>query len=193
MLIMMIADIITAKGNGFSKWVMYGLPVLIGSVVLIFQFLLLFQNTGSSDSSQVIFVLGDAIKNQRYPVIEFLRTYAFPIYIFVIHRKEFSKSKFHIVCCLGWFFSFLEYAFLAETGFRATHGNFTWGIHFFTFLIFCLGVGYWINDLTSYSNSKKSTKKADKSQYVKLIIGGLLLGLHLISGLMYFGFVLLGW
>ena len=193
MLIMMIADIITAKGKGFGKWVMYGVPVLISSVVLLFQFLLLFNNTGSSESSQVIFVLGDAIKQQKYPVIEFIRTYAFPIYIFVIHRKEFIKSKFHIVCCLGWFFSFLEYLFLSETGFRATHGNFTWGIHFFTFLIFCIGIVYWINDVTAYTQNRNSAKKPEKYQNIKLLFGSLLLGLHLISGLLYFGFVLLGW
>jgi hypothetical protein len=193
MLIMMIADIITSKGKGFSKWVMYGVPVLISSVVLLFQFLILFQNTESTESTQVIFVLGDAIKQQKHPIIVFLRTYAFPIYMLIIHRKELSKSKFHIVCCLGWFFSFLEYLFLSETGFRATHGNFSWGLHFFTFLVFCLSVGYWINDLTAYTKRRNSKNTPDKSQNIKLIFSTLLLGLHFISGLLYFGFVLLGW
>ncbi len=193
MLVMMIIDIIKARGHGIGKWILYGLPVIIGSVVLIYQYFNLFPNDASSDSSHVVFVFGDTIKNSKYPLIDFLRSYAFPLFTFVVYRKEFMKSKFHLVCCLGWLFSFLEYFFLAESGARADHGNFSWGIHFFTFLIFCLSIGFWINGYANSSNNKTNTSKTKLSCRIIPFIGNMLMGLHLISGLLYFALVLMGW
>ena len=188
MLVMMIIDIIIAKGKGFAKWILYGLPVLIGSVVLIYQYFNLFPNTDSADSSHVIVVFGDAIRQQRFPVIEFLRSYAFPIFIFILHRKELMKSKFHLICLLSWLFSFLDFFLLSESGPRSHHGNFTWGIRFFTFLVFCLSIGYFVNDVNNAISKTNMNRKAK----LELCLGSILIFLHLISGIYYFIDILLG-
>ena len=195
MLVMMIVDIIKAKGKGFWKWIMYGLPVLIGSVPLLFQYSMLFPSgTETAESSHVIFVLGDAVLSQKFPILEFLTSYAFPISVLILHRKELIRSKFHMVCCLGWFFSFLEFLFLSESGERATHGNFGWGLCFFTFLLFCLSFGYFINDVSSYLvlRRNKETQLNRPRPSLSLILNSVILFLHLISGLVYFCLIYLG-
>ena len=162
MLVMMIVDIIKAKGKGFFKWVMYGVPVLVGALILPFQYLLLFPGSDDSGSS-VVFIMGDFFLSQKTPVINLLLALAFPILIFIIHRKEFLKSKFHLVCCLGWVFAFLEYVFLAETGIRRGHENFYWGVRLFTFIIYCLSVGFFISDIRNYLVKKKELKNKEST------------------------------
>lgn len=188
MLVMMIVDIIKAKGKGFGKWILFGVPVLIGALILPFQFLNLFSNTGevsdSSDSS-VIFVPGTPILNGRFPIIGFICAYAFPICTLFMHYEEVKKSKFISVCYLGWFFSLLEYAFLAETGYRSNHGNFSWGLHFFTFLIFVISIAMHLKDRV---NLNKNNKKA----VVLYNLSRITAGLHFISGIAYFTLIMLG-
>lgn len=188
MLIMMICDIIKAKGKGFAKWIMYGLPVLIGSAILIYQYKVLFTGTGE-DSSHVIFAVGEGLKNSRFPILDFVRSYAFPLCVFVFHYKELIRSKFHLVCCLGWLFSFLEFLFLSESGDRSFHNNFGWGLCLFTFLLFCLSIGFYLNDVSLY---KKNGNGGDKKRFYKLVAGKLLLIAHFISGILYFYNILIG-
>ncbi len=194
MLVMMIVDIIKAKGKGLVNWMLYGIPVLLGSVVFVFQFSLLFSNTESDDGSHIVFVLGDAVLNRQFPIITILLAYAFPIAVFVFHYREIIKSKFHLVCYLAWFFSFLEYAFLSESGERMMHGNFGWGLHFFTFLIFCLSVGFLVNDLCK-NKEVKGKSNYDKNNVCEKRIfytEAVLASLHLMCGLIHFTLVLLG-
>lgn len=190
MLIMMIVDIIRAKGRGFVLWIMYGLPVLIGSVVLIYQYFVLFPSSGGDDSSHVIIALNESFKNQELPIFELFRSYAFPLYMSIIHIKEIVKSKFHLVCYLGWFFSFLEYLFLSESGPRSSHGNFGWGICLFTFIIFCLNIGFYLRDVSQYD--RRSKNRDNRVLFYKLVLGKLLLVLHLLSGILYFIIILQG-
>ncbi|MBR2252694.1 MAG: hypothetical protein IJ881_10055, partial [Neisseriaceae bacterium] len=157
MLIMMIVDICKAKGKHFVRWMLYGIPVLIGGLILPVQYLLLFPSSGGgNDGSGIAFVFGDFFFSQKLPLLNLILAYSFPVLMFIIHRKEFIKSKFHIVCCLGWFFSFAEFFFLSETGFRRLHENFYWGVRFFTFLIYCLSIGYFISDIQKSRKQKKN-------------------------------------
>ncbi len=198
MLVMMIIDIIKAKGKGFVNWMLYGIPVLIGLFILPFQFTSLFTETNavnSDNNAGIAFILGDFILEQNHPVLNIVFAFAFPALIFFLHRKEMVKSKFHLVCCLAWFFSFLEYAFLSETGWRRGHENFYWGVRFFSLILFCLSVGFYIGDYQKnkalYRNSKDKIK--EKTIHFNIFfVETLLLAAHFFSGIFYFLLVLLG-
>ena len=199
MLIMMIVDIIRAKGKHFVRWMLYGIPVLIGSLILPFQYLILFPGNDSSsgNGSGVTLIFGDFFFVQKHPIINLLFAIAFPVFMFIIHRKEFIKSKFHMVCSLGWVFAFLEFFFMSETGIRRGHENFYWGVRFFTFLVFCLSIGYFINDLRAYRmNKKKNSADKENSKRNSTIslffVENMFVLLHLLAGLVYFILVVLG-
>ncbi|SDY10238.1 hypothetical protein SAMN02910264_01449 [Ruminococcaceae bacterium YAD3003] len=198
MLIMMIIDIVKAKGCHFFNWMMYGIPVIIGSLILPYQYLILFpgNGSGSGDAGSVTLVLGDFFFYQKKPFLNLVFVLAFPVFMFIIHRKEFIKSRFHLVCSLGWIFSFLEFFFLSETGIRRGHENFYWGVRFFTFLIFVLSIGYFINDIRTYQTNKKNKaeNKADKKKggIDIFFIENIFVILHLFSGTVYFALVVLG-
>lgn len=198
MLIMMIVDIIRVKGKHFFRWALYGIPVLIGSLILPYQYLVLFPSSGESGSgsgtgSGVMFILGEFILSQKHPILNILLAFVFPVMMFVIHRKEFLKSKFHLVCCLGWFFAFLEYAFIAESGVRKGHENFYWGVRFFSLLVFCLSIGYFIKDIQQYKANKEKNKDIKKKRLIDMFfVENIFVIAHLISGIFYFILVLLG-
>ncbi len=193
MLIMMIIDIFESKGKGFISWIMYGLPILIGALVFLYQYSVLFSQasdgTKREASSSVIFVLGDMLLLQEHPFVVFFLSNSLPLVIALFHHKDIIESKFHKVCYLSWLFSFLEYAFLAESGERMYHGNFSWGIHFFSFLLFCLSVGFWVNDAHFVRAQRNIKKSAFNTMF---IIESFLLLLHFLMGLEYFFFVALG-
>ena len=134
---------------------------------------------------------------QKHPIINLLFAIAFPVFMFIIHRKEFIKSKFHMVCSLGWVFAFLEFFFMSETGIRRGHENFYWGVRFFTFLVFCLSIGYFINYLRAYRmNKKKNSADKENSKRNSTIslffVENMFVLLHLLAGLVYFILVVLG-
>ena len=192
MLIMMLVDIIKAKGRGFFNWVLYGVPVLIGSLILPFQFFSLFPGTKGDDSS-VVFIFGDFILGQQHPVLNIVFSFAFPAIVFIIHRKEFLKSRFHLICSLGWFISFLEYIFIGETGIRRLHENFYWGVRFFSFVMFCLSIGYFLKDIQKYKELKKQNKgSADNKTRGLFFAENMLVIAHTVAGIVYFALILLG-
>lgn len=200
MLVMMIIDIIKAKGKGFVNWMLYGIPVLIGLLVLPFQFSSLFTETNAvnaDNNAGIAFILGDFILEQKHPVFNIIFAFAFPALMFILHRKEVVRSKFHLVCCLGWFLAFLEYAFLSETGWRRGHENFYWGVRFFSLVLFCLSVGFFIKDYQKnkalYGKPKdKDNRDKKKIHFNMFFVETLLLAAHFFSGIFYFLLVLLG-
>ena len=197
MLVMMIVDIVKTKGKGFVRWIMFGVPVLIGSLIFIYQYVLLFPNSGSgnisSEESHVIVILDYFIKTQKYPIIYIVLGYAFPIIVFIFHFKEIIKSKFYLVCYLAWFFSFLEYVFLYESGPRFYDGNFSWGLHFFTFLLFCLSVKHLIEDLCDFQlNRNRSNKTKISKCDLMIVFETIIFSVHFIFGVVYFTQILLG-
>lgn len=197
MLVMMIVDIIKSKGKGFGRWVLFGIPVLIGALIFIYQYINLFavptDAVSDEEESHIIFVFFEAFKSQKHPFFCFLTSFAFPISILVIHCKEFFRSKFNLVCLLSWFISFLEYAFISESGSRSEHGNFSWGLQFFSFLIFCLCVGYFFIDVQKVLTARKNADGAVKSRFsISTFVEGSFFISHLFSGLFYFVLILFG-
>ena len=190
LLVMMIVDIAKAKGSGFFRWLLYGASVLVGCLILPFQYLLLFNEAETNEDPGVIFVLGDFILCQKHPLLNILFALMFPIIVFIIHRKELVRSKFHMVCLLAWVFAWLEYAFLAEGGSRYGDENFSWGLQLFTFVVFCLSLGFYSNDLQSYLNTRR--EKPPKKKNIMLFVESILLALHLYCGILYFFAVFFG-
>lgn len=184
MLIMMIYDIVKAKGKGLRNWFLFGIPVLISGIILVPQYLSLFGPTSSTSDSHVIIDLSSIFSRLNLSIIGCI---AFPLYIFVTNFKTIIKNKFYSVCFGSWLFSFFQYLFLSETGTRAADGNFTWGIDFFCYLIFVLCIALLLNNL------RKNTNKAGRIVLnLKSSIPIILLAFHLLFGLLYFVRVALG-
>ena len=197
MLIMMIVDIIKSKGKGVKNWFLFGIPVIFGALVFLYQYSLLFSgnsaNSAEGNDSHIVFVFGDMLIKQDHLILVLVLAYFFPITILITHIKEIVKCKFYLVCYLAWFFAFLEYAFLAESGSRMSHGNFSWGLHLFTFIIFVISVGILLNDITKFKESDKTTGSKINGRFPDKIVFEIPLFLvHLFSGTVYFILVCLG-
>ncbi|MBO4426773.1 MAG: hypothetical protein J5776_07170 [Clostridiales bacterium] len=192
MLVMMIIDIIRAGGKGFFNWALYGIPVIVGSLVLPFQYLFLYSGSDGDDSS-VVFILGDFILSQKHPILNIVLSFVLPVMIFVMHRKEFLKSRFHLICLLGWFFSFLQYVFIGETGIRRLHENFYWGVRFFSFVMFCLCIGYFLEDIRKYKELKDQNNGNTNSKARAMFFAeNMLIIAYTVAGIVYFALILLG-
>ena len=76
-----------------------------------------------------------------------------------------------------------EYLFLTETGSRALDGNFDWGYSFALMLAFISSIGILWN----------LPKPKDKKDWVYRIICYILLLLHVLSGVVYFIRLLMGY
>ena len=114
----------------------------------------------------------------------------FPAIVFLIHKKEFLQSKFHILCSVSWIIAYLENFLICESGDRASDGNFSWGLRIFTFIIYCLALDFFSKDIQNYKNLKQKKMSKNLTQFYICLA---LAFAHLISGLLYFASILLGY
>ena len=199
LLVVMIADITKSKGRGFSRWVMFGMSVLISLPVLLWQYFVNFDpSVETSENTSLIFVLGDFILMSAHPFLEFLTGMAFPLAILIAYPRECRDNKLFRLAALGFVFSFLEMFFIAESGERFYDGNMGWGLQCFVYIMFLIAISiFYKNSVIFFSDRKRgqsllsycSTKGRSS---LRLIVPGLLFMWHLGSGLMYFIIVCLG-
>ena len=62
---------------------------------------------------------------------------AFAFFILLINRRNAAWRPVNRLAFLCVLVAFAEYVLLHETGARAAHGNFTWGLHMATWLMWC--------------------------------------------------------
>lgn len=200
MLIMMIVDIVRSKGIGFKNWILFGVPVLISCLVLLYQAKSLFgvEQIDGTGHEGVIISFGTNLKSYDHPVIMIFQSMAFPLIVFVLNRREVIRSKISLVSILTYVFAFIEFLFLGESGYRAEHGNFGWGLSLASYLLFCISCVFFAGNIHSFIVSKPKGKNireyanADPKHFLKLFGTGFILVLHLLCGIMYFVIVSLG-
>lgn len=199
LLVMMIADIIRSKGKGFFRWVMFGMSVLISLPVLLWQYFVSFDaSVETSEGASLIFVVGDYFKLFAHPILDFFTGMAFPLAMLILFRREFFGNRFYKLCMGGFIVAFLEMFFIAESGERFVDGNMGWGLQFFIYLMFLLGIAEYYRYVLAYMSDRKrgqslSSYLQTKSEgSVKVLIPGLLFAVHLALGVMYFAIVYTG-
>lgn len=102
-------------------------------------------------------------------------------------RDKTLKHREYITAWLMWFFAFLEYVFLTETGNRHRDGNFLWGYSFVIFVLFVVSMVYFLNNLKNSSFAPKAVR------IVYGVTAGGVLGYHIFCGIFFFVRLLSGY
>jgi len=105
---------------------------------------------------------------------------SFPIMIYILGRKKFDTQERFVY--LMYLITFIQVHMLGESGARATHGNFTWGIYNSAYILLIYTIAFFVE----HYSIKRSNEK------IVCMIGWGVLGLHLVSGLIYFMLLLAG-
>ena len=105
---------------------------------------------------------------------------SFPIMIYILGRKKFDTQERFVY--LMYLITFIQVHMLGESGARATHGNFTWGIYNSAYILLIYTIAFFVE----HYSIKRSNEK------IVCMIGWGVLGLHLVSGIVYFLLLLVG-
>ncbi len=202
MAVMLLTDCIASKGKTFGRQVLFGIPVLISLVVLIYQSTKLF--TGTDADSSIGLSLAYVLRLRApHPVASILQSAAFPLLVLAANFRDLKTDRRFRVSWLIWLFGFLEFLFLNETGPRKEDGNLTWGYSFCLFLVFVVCLCWFYRNVRElYGRYRESACKSFaafirenrsyrwKTIYIAAAVA--LLAAHLFCGLVYFGIVFQG-
>ncbi len=145
MLLILIRDFIMTKGKSFRNAFLFGLCVLFGCTIMIFQSSVLYSESTNTSVTISLANAADMLAENRKYFFNLPFNYAFPfIAVLLVLDNKDVFSKFELAMYRqNWFMlllSMLEYLFIREVGFRETHGNFRWGQQFFSYLIFVMSL-----------------------------------------------------
>ena len=184
MLILLIYDLIKSRGKKLKSIIDFGMCVVISMPVLFYQTSKVYD---SGEKSSIIISAEkfiNAIRNERY-LLSLFSNLLFPILVLLvilfISRKSKLNVKKYIQSWLMFLFSYLQYMFMAETGPRAQHGNYSWGIYFFT--------------LNLYLISLYELIKLKKEQMINSILFYFIIFIYILNvvfGIYYFYLLLIG-
>ncbi len=147
MLIVLIYDFIKTKAKSFFSALIFGICVLVSIIPVFFQTDSLYS---SAEEQSSIILSSDRILDflsDKHYIVSLGCDFFFPvvatavILIYFVRKKDISLRPLF----LSWgsfVLAVMEALFVAETGPRATHGNFSWGQYFFAFLLYLVCASY---------------------------------------------------
>lgn len=182
MLVFLIIDFFKNIKNkkAIQNIIIFGCAVLISLPILFYQQSILY-NEESNNRIQLGFMTVLRFYNKT-PIISLIQSAAFPLFVLITNFKTIIKNRNYCFVFVLNVIALTQYIFLEEAGKRAIDGNFTWGYSFSLMIAF-------ISSVALITNSKK-TENHKKVYYV---VGYTLLALHILSGLVHFGRLLLGY
>jgi len=137
-LIVLLVETIKKRSN-FKKTVILLVTFLPSCLILFFQYCVLYGD-GQTDSS-IGFNFGYIISHySQRPVAAIIQSVAFPILVLLANIKNLKKDKMYAFSWVLWLIALIQYLCLVETGERALHGNWGWGVLFYTFFLFVTSV-----------------------------------------------------
>lgn len=167
--------------NKVRNIIIFGFAVLISLPILIYQNTVLF---GTASENKIIIGCMSILKlYHKYPLISLIQSSAFPLFILITNWKTIIQNRKYSFILTMNVFGLAEYLFLQETGERFLHANFSWQYYFTLAIAFIFSV-------IIMNNRRKEEKDDNKIYY---IICYILLGLHIISGMIYFARLLMGY
>lgn len=180
MLITLIYDFIKTKTKSFKNAFIFGCCILVGCLILIYQYALLFSMEEGSGTVVGIENIKELLFFNYHDIFNFLSSLAFPLAILLVFitKKEHFNSAFKRVYLQSWFMyilSILIRLFVYETGRRSGHGNYGWSSYFFAFVLFCVSICI----LLYLSNIKKINNSVKYCCFAVYT-------LHILSGIIYF-------
>ncbi len=160
--------------------------VLIPAVViLILQFVWTyhFKDEASPETSHVIIAPFIVFPAPLHSLIyKLLLSITFPLFLLVLYFKRVVNNKSLQLAWLMFIVSLFYSYLLAEDGPRLQHGNFVWGTHISTFLLFFFSVVF----LLQLSVEKGISGLENLWKNRKITFLYLVYGLHLACGIWYF-------
>lgn len=169
----------------FINMIKMGTTVFPACAVLLVQAVTLYAPTETgAATSGIIITWGELLfrEGTLALILKSLCGFSFPVLIYLFCRKSFGKNeKF---AYLMFIITFLQAHMLGESGIRANHGNFYWGMFSSSYVLFLYAI---IGFLKHQQLEKHSTIRT-----LFNIICWCLLILHFISGLSYFHLLLQG-
>lgn len=157
------------------------------AVVLLIQYLLMY---GGTDESAIAWEFAYFLTlRSSHPIIGIFQSMIFPIIVLMynFYTKQIKQS--YVFILLMWGIGLLQYLFLIEEGARKNHGNWTWGFYFCVYILVMYSIGQFFQNCKNYSIIQK------RSTLFKIyyIVGIIVLALCLLSGVVYFGRIFLGY
>lgn len=168
------------KKLSVSELLRYGVIFVPSFIVCFVQSLILFDD----NSSIVITLYNSKFLSQGFYaiILRLLCSLSVPLLIFSMTRQKNRKQRlmFYFLF-LNFFVSLLYVILFQETGYRAAHGNFYWGLFFAGYVLFTYSLCLFLLDIRDNTVS-----------YKYCILCSMLLMLHLISEIIYFWLLLQG-
>ena len=145
MLIFLIIDFIRARAKNILSVIKFGMCVIFSLPIVAYQASLVYDDGSSIIISFEEFV--SLVKSPEYLLI-LAANLLFPFVITIVLIVAYKRKKDSLYVRLNslfqaWTMFFISYAeklFMLETGERAHHGNYAWGVYFFTGLLFIVSL-----------------------------------------------------
>jgi len=129
------------------------------ALVLLFQYNVIFNN---NDGAGIGFAFGYVIGHYAdRPLAAIVQSIVFPVMVLAANIKSIQKDKAYLLSWVMWGIALLQYLCLIETGARMLHGNWGWGLHFATFLLFVASLNRLIQNLLELQQFKSSGKDGE--------------------------------
>lgn len=182
MLVILIYDFIKTKAKKLLVIVEFGIPVLISAPVLLLQFSNVYgEGNSAQNPSKMYFTVSKFI--DMVTSVEVLNYIFFSLlFILAVTAVCIIKKSVNQSLIFGWimfFFAYVEKWFIFETGYRAQHGNFGWGIYAAGLMLTIICVARLL------SVRERISERLFNAIACVLIV-------MVISGLPYFGYIFLG-
>ncbi len=180
MLMILIRDFIQTRGKSFLPAFLFGLCVLAGCVILLFQSSVLYSDSADTSVSISLANVTLALSENRKYFFNIPFNLFFPLLtvLIVLDNRDVFSSFDLAMYRQSWMMlllSMLEALFIREVGFRETHGNFRWGQQYFSYLIFVMSL---IMIIKIAKKRPEKEKQVTVANYTYL--------LHVIFGIAYF-------
>lgn len=168
-----LVELIQKKGKNFGFLIKIGLSVVPVTLIGIFQITILGGSSGGGSGIGVEFLRVWGVRT-NYWYIALPLSLAFPIFIFIVKRKEIFHRYTGRLGLASLLSGLLQYMFLYVTK-APKAGDFGWGLALSIFLVFFISM----IELERWRQKSGFTSKTIKCAYI-------LLGLHFFLGIFYF-------
>ena len=138
------------------------LPVFLGGVMLIVQYIIIYRiNTQVvKDTSSVVFMpfwKNPELREDMINIpISMLFSLLFPLLYTILNFRKLIQSQLFFYTLFSFLFSVLIFFFISESGPRASHGNFYWQIVITTWLCFFVALVALLKDYNIRGRSLKN-------------------------------------
>lgn len=179
-MLFLLIELIMSKGKIFVFCVQSAIMCLPAAAYLLFQLLSVFS---PEEERQMQIAYMEVIGGwSPYPWLSLFLMTVFPLFTIVIFNKKLFKDKLYILSGLFALVSLAEAIFLVEVN-EPNSGNLCWAWQIAVFFLFLVSVIRFYQNITFKSSIKK--------ERMVFVIGNCIFIWHAVSGMLYYGRLLL--